>query len=470
MWNKLVIKELIEKYREIIRESWHDRNRAKNETRRDEMQFLPAVLEIQHTPPHPLPRVLLWLLCSFLLLTLLWSIVGSIDIVATANGKIIPSSFVKYIQPMNTATVSKILVKDGQYVKESELLIELDSTISEADAKKAVHDYQLTLLDSIKDHNLLARLDNKPLESWPESGMDKVLVENSKNQFDYQWLELQNKLQSIQAHQVSLDEAIGTSNAILSKYRQTLPMLKEKESDYLELYNKKFMSQHGYLDISKQRIELQQSVAEEQGKIREIKAQKEELTRQYQLTISDFKLDIGQKVLDADQKLSEAQANLDKAKQNQEYTALRAPVGGYVQQLAVHTVGGVVTPAQALMVIVPRSGGILAEVQLENKDVGFVHDGQEVEVKIAAFPFTRYGTIHGVVTSVSADAVADQKEQLLYNVYVKLDRSTMPVNGTDVYLNPGMMVTAEIKTGRRKLIDYFLSPLIQNTTEAFHER
>ena len=118
MWNKLVVKELIEKYREIIRESWHERDRAKNETRRDEMQFLPAVLEIQHTPPHPLPRILLWLLCSFLLLTLLWSIVGSIDIIATANGKIIPSSFVKYIQPMNTATVSKILVKDGQYVKE----------------------------------------------------------------------------------------------------------------------------------------------------------------------------------------------------------------------------------------------------------------------------------------------------------------------------------------------------------------
>jgi hemolysin D len=347
----------------------------------------------------------------------------------------------------------------------------LDSTISLADVSKTKNDYQQALLDSTRYQNLLAQLNNQALMPWPESsGISHAMIVNSQNQFQNQWLELQDKLKTNQAQQFSQDEAVRTSQTLVSKYQQTLPLLLEKESDYLELYNKKFMSQHGYLDVAKQRIDLQQDLANERGKIRETQAQKQELQRQYALIISDFKLDIGEKLLQATQQANSLQADFTKAEQNQDYTELRAPESGYVQQLAVHTVGGVVTPAEALLVVVPQNGGIMAEVQLENKDIGFVKAGQSAEIKVAAFPFTRYGTLHGVVSSVSADAVQDQKNQLLYNVYIKLNSNVFIVNGAVVPLTSGMMLTAEIKTGKRKIIDYFLSPLIQNTTEAFHER
>lgn len=463
------------KYWRVIKQSWNERNLVKVLRNRSEMEFLPAILEIQETPPHPLPRLLLWIISSIILLTLLWSIFGKIDIVATAQGKVIPSGFVKYVQSVNTATVNKILVQDGQLVESGQVLVQLDSTITEADLAKLQNDYIQSQLDSIRYQNLLNKLADKPLLPWAnESVFTSELLENSKNQFDSQWLEFQGKLLSIDATQHHYDESIRTSQSIISKYKQTLPIMQEKEADYKELYNKNFMSQHGYLDISKQRIELQQSLAEEQGKVREIYAQKQESQRQKELTIAEFKRDIGEKLITVNQNIVTNHEEYIKAQQNQDYTQLIAPVAGYITQLSVHTLGGVVTPAQPILAIVPKEGGVMVQVQLENKDIGFVHSKQEVKVKVEAFPFTRYGTLTGIVQSVSADALQDtdkqKKDQLLYNVYIRLSQDYMVVNGTRQILTPGMMVTAEIKTGKRPLIDYFLSPLVQNTTEALHER
>ena len=463
------------KYWRVIKAAWNERELVKTLRQRSEMEFLPAVLEIQETPPHPLPRVVLWVISSLILLALIWSIFGKIDIIATAQGKVIPSDFVKYVQSMNSATVSKILVQDGQYVESGATLIELNSIITQAELAKLENNYVQDSLNVIRYQNLLNKLANLPLLAWPKTKIfTPEQTQNSQNQFDSQWLEFQDKLLSIEATQHHYDESIRTSRSIASKYQQTLPILREKEADYKELYNKNFMSQHGYLDVSKQRIELQQSLAEEQGKLREIQAQKQESMRQKELTISEFRRDIGEKLLAANQAKVGNHEEYLKAQQNQNYTQLTAPVSGYVTQLAVHTVGGVVTPAQALLAVVPRNGGIMVQVQLENKDIGFVRPKQEVAIKVEAFPFTRYGTLHGVVKSVSADALLDpdkqKKDQLLYNVYVQLDNDFILVNGMKQFLTPGMMVSAEIKTGKRPLIDYFLSPLVQNTTEALHER
>ena len=431
------------KYWRVIKAAWNERELVKTLRQRSEMEFLPAVLEIQETPPHPLPRVVLWVISSLIFLALIWSILGKINIIATAQGKVIPSDFVKYVQSMNSATVSKILVQDGQYVESGATLIELNSIITQAELAKLENNYVQDSLNVIRYQNLLNKLANLPLLAWPKTKIfTPEQTQNSQNQFDSQWLEFQDKLLSIEATQHHYDESIRTSRSIASKYQQTLPILREKEADYKELYNKNFMSQHGYLDVSKQRIELQQSLAEEQGKLREIQAQKQESVRQKELTISEFRRDIGERLLAANQAKVGNHEEYLKAQQNQNYTRLTAPVSGYITQLAVHTVGGVVTPAQALLAVVPRNGGIMVQVQLENKDIGFVRPKQEVAIKVEAFPFTRYGTLHGVVKSVSADALLDpdkqKKDQLLYNVYVQLDNDFIVVNGIKQLLTPGM--------------------------------
>jgi len=149
---------------------------------------------------------------------------------------------------------------------------------------------------------------------------------------------------------------------------------------------------------------------------------------------------------------------------------LTAPIAGYIQQLSVHTIGGVVTAAQTLMVIVPIDNAIEAEVWLENKDVGFVNPGQEATVKIETFPYSRYGTIKGSVQTVSSDAVSDEKKGLIFHSQIALAKNSIQIENKTVNLSPGMAVTVEIKTGKRRLIEYFLSPLIQYTSESLKER
>lgn len=161
---------------------------------------------------------------------------------------------------------------------------------------------------------------------------------------------------------------------------------------------------------------------------------------------------------------------LTKARYEQSLTELRAPVAGTVQQLAVHTLGGVVTPAQPLLTLVPSDQHVEVEALLENKDVGFVHAGQPVSVKVETFNFTKYGRVAGEVVSVSQDAIKDEKRGQVYNAKVRLARSQLLIDGRSVALAPGMAVTVEIKTDQRRVIDYFLSPLEQHLQESLGER
>lgn len=162
------------------------------------------------------------------------------------------------------------------------------------------------------------------------------------------------------------------------------------------------------------------------------------------------------------------QATVSNTRADQQH--LTAPIGGVVQQLAVHTVGGVVTPAQQLMMIAPEEGSLEVEAILENKDIGFVNENQLAEIKIDAFPFTRYGTLEGRVVNLSRDAVQIDKVGLVYTARVFLDRASIRIENRAVRLSPGMTVSVEIKTGERRVIEYFLSPLIQAAQNSIRER
>jgi len=173
---------------------------------------------------------------------------------------------------------------------------------------------------------------------------------------------------------------------------------------------------------------------------------------------------------DSEKRASGVEQDLIKAEQREKAQRLVSPIDGTVQQLAVHTVGGVVSPAQPLMAIVPDDDVLEVEARLLNSDVGFVKPGQRVEVKLDAFPFTKYGTLPGVLQSVSADSVQDEKLGLIYPIRVKLDRNKVDVDGQPITLAPGMATTVEIKTGSRRLIEFILSPVMRLHQESMRER
>jgi hemolysin D len=262
--------------------------------------------------------------------------------------------------------------------------------------------------------------------------------------------------------------------------------LEEKEKLRRQLTEVQFGNRLAYLDAQQQLLEAVHERDAQSKRMVEITAARQGLERQREEAKSNYAVDVLGKLAEAEQKDSEYSEELVKAEHKTDQTELRSPIDGTVQQLAVHTIGGVVTPAQSLMVIVPRDQNLVVEALVSNSDVGFVHAGQDVELKVETFTFTRYGLLHGHVINISPDTVSPDdarntdaaggrgepkaSSSPAYLARIQLDDKSIMVDGKAQTLAPGMVVTAEIKTGRRTIMDYLLSPLLRHTSESLRER
>lgn len=255
-----------------------------------------------------------------------------------------------------------------------------------------------------------------------------------------------------------------------SKLEQMLPITRRITSDYARLAEQGLVPKHHYLNKQQEQMEQERQLTEQQSRILELTSARQAAQQQRETTLAQNRRAMLDLLHQSEQKAAALQQELHKAERLDSLTRLTAPVDGTVQQLAIHTAGGVVTEAQPLMVLVPRDQPIEIEAQLENKDIGFVHPGQDVAVKIEAFNFTKYGVLHGKVLSLSEDAIEDEKRGLLYSLHIELNQNHIRVGSEDLPLTPGMAVRAEIKTDRQRVIDYFLSPLKRYMDESLEER
>ena len=464
--------DLFKRYASVFRHAWSQRKETDAPVLQPhEAQFLPAALALRDTPLHPAPRVALWLIMAFALIALIWAIFGRIDVVATAQGKIIPNDRTKVIQPLETAVINAIHVHEGQEVTAGQLLIELDATATAADSERLGNEAMTANLEAQRAQAMLSALTKgRSPQLAANSAVDSSRMMAEQNQLTGQY-------QEYQAHQLQLQSEIARRQAELhttqeqvAKLEQTVPIARQRAADYQKLVKENFMSQHGYLEREQIRIEQEQDLALARAKVMEIRAALIEAQRQQATLTAETRRQLLDQHNLAAQKAASLDQELIKAEQRNRLMRLTAPVAGTVQQLAVHTVGGVVTPAQPLMVIVPKDNVLEVEAMLPNKDIGFVNAGQDAEVKVETFPFTKYGLLHGTITQVSSDAIQDEKLGLIYSIRVKLSKDTLQVGNKLVRLTPGMAVTVEIKTGKRRVIEYFLSPLMQVSSESLRER
>lgn len=464
--------DLFKRYARVFRHAWSQRKAIDTpDLHPHEAQFLPAALALRDTPVHPAPRIALWLIMAFALIALLWATFGRIDVVATAVGKIIPNDRTKVIQPMETAVVKAIHVRDGQEVKPGQLLIELDATSAAADSERLRNEALTAQLEAERAQALLSALEHgalPKLNALDGVGADRLLAEQSQATGQYQ--EYQARRLQLQAEITRRRAELQSTQEQVGKLEQTAPIARQRAQDYQKLVKENFISQHGYLEREQARIEQEQDLASSRSKVVEIRAALAEAQQQQATLAAETRRQLLDQLNLASQKAASLGQELIKAEQRSRLMHLTAPVAGTVQQLAVSTVGGVVTPAQPLMVIVPKENVLEVEAMLPNKDIGFVNPGQDAEVKVETFPFTKYGTLHGKITQVSSDAIQDEKLGLIYSTRVKLARDTLRVENKTVRLTPGMAVTVEVKTGTRRVIEYFLSPLMQATSESLRER
>jgi len=468
--------DLLRRYAAVFNHVWELRKELDPPQRiPHEAQFLPAALELQETPVSPAPRVVAWLLMTFALLAVLWAVFGRIDVVATAQGKIVPNAGSKLIQPVETAVVKAIHVVDGQAVKAGQVLVELDATMAVADSTRTANDLTTARLQAARARGLLAALASgrAPRLQQPDGGGAEIGVERIAQEqriLDGQYGEYQAHAARIDAEIAKREAERRSTQEIVRKLEQTAPIARQRAEDFKDLVAKNFISKHGYLEKEQARIEQEADLETQRSRLKELAAAIDEAKGQRASLTAETRRLALDTLNEAEQKATGYGQELVKSESRGQQMTLTAPVDGSVQQLVVRTVGGVVTPAQVLMVIVPRDDALEVEAFLENKDIGFVNPGQQAEVKIETFPFTKFGTIPATLTQVSHDAISDEKRGLIYSTRARLQRATVQVEDKTVNLSPGMAVTVEIKTGKRRVIEYFLSPLLQYGSESLRER
>ena len=395
-----------------------------------------------------------------------WSAVGKIDVVAVAQGKTIPSGYSKVVQPLDSGVITAIHIRDGQEVKQGDVLIELDPTQSGADRNRAANEYHAVQLDAARLRALLAGSDR--FGAPPDT--DPKLLAVQQQMVRDQLAEYRARIEASRQLIHQRKAVIDATKANVERLEATVPIEEQRAAAYKKLLADKFVSEMDYLQFEQQRIDKKQELAGQRHQLKQNQAALSEAEKNYQALVSEFKKTRQSELSDAETKANSLAQELVKASQKSGLQRLASPIDGVVQQLAVHTVGGVVTPAQQLLVVVPKEHQLEVEAWVENKDIGFVKKGQPVEIKVESFPFTIYGIIQGTVVSISDDAVPQEKVGLIYAARVSMERSAMQVEGKEVRLSPGMGVTAEIKTGQRRLMEFFLSPLLKSVQESARER
>ena len=461
------------------------------QSQREETQFLPAALEIVQTPASPLGRAIGWTIVAIFCIALAWASLSQVDVVASASGKIVAVGGTKVIQPFEMGIVRAIHVHDGQHVKSGDLLIQLDLTINQSDRDRLRADLLAAELEIAR---LKAGLSNVPdaLDSFhPPKAAAAAQVEMHRDYLLKQMAEHRAKIQGLDRQMEQKGAERDTIQATLGKLGAVLPLIQQRVEIRKASAEQEYTSRFQYLEMVQQLVEYQQELTIQRSKLGETKASLAALTESRAQAVAEFHRTLFGQLAEAERKADGLRYDLAKAEQKLGAQNLTAPVDGTVQQLAVHTIGGVVSPAQVLMAIVPSQSQMEIEAMIANRDVGFVHPEQIAEVKVDTFNFTKYGLLHGKVLTVSQDAIIRDKpvdhasekapgadntssepkgQDLSFSARISLDRTQMRVDEGLINLTPGMAVTVEIKTGSRSVLGYLLSPLLRYGHDSLRER
>lgn len=471
----------------ILKQSWRDQTAADANVKiKTDHEFLPAALEIMEKPPSPGLRWLLLSLCALFSTALVWSFIGKVDVVAIASGKVIPSDNVKVIQPIEIGYVRQIHVKNGQHVEAGQLLVELDPTLAGADAAQASQSLLTAEVIAARNLALLEHLQGRGGRFNAPAGISQNSATTQKNFVRTSIAEYEGERASLIQQRAERAAELAGSEAELSKLRQTLPLIEQQLDARKELTRKGYFSRLRLLEYEQQKVEHIQNIAVQEANVSRARAAMGNIDAQLIRLKGRFGKNALTELSDAQEQTGLSREDVTKSARRAEFQKLRAPVSGTVQQLSIATVGGVVQPAQALMIIVPDDGHVVIEANIMNRDVGFIREGQPVRVKLEAFNFTDYGIVPGVVERISRDAIdmnlPDQQNQregatrtqlrqgLVYVTRIRLNRRTILVRGRNQIIGPGLAAQAEIKTGERRIIDYLLSPIARTMDEAGRER
>ena len=452
-------------------------SRLFNAVETDSIDFAPSMVQLQQKPPSPLGRAVLRAVAVLFCCLLLWAVLGRLDIVAVAEGKLVPKSYLKIVQPSEQGIVKDILVKEGQSVTKGQLLMRMDAVLSTAEGKSLAGEFQRLRL-ALK--RIDAELGGRALVKEP--GDPAELYTQVSAQYQTNRQALQSAIDEQQSVLERARQDLAQAREIRNKLEQTLPHYREQEKAYEDLLKSGTVAKLQYSEKQRDRIEKEHDLKTQEYTMRSSHASIDQARKKIMQLTADYRRQLQAERVENMGQLEKIRQELAKQQHKHDLLELRAPDDGVVKDLATHTPGTVVTPGTILMTLVPKEEPLQAEVWVGNEDIGFVRPDQPVKVKLSAFSFQKYGMLDGKVEQVSADASENQGQtggsidattstppkdlsKLRYKTLVSLSTQQLKAEGQAHKLTPGMQVSAEIKLGTRSVLEYLFSPV----TKAFHE-
>jgi hemolysin D len=430
--------------------------------------FATAAIGGASAPPSRMARTIAAAICVMTALALVYATFARMDVVVTAQGRVIPSGRSKVVQPLEAGMVRDIRVRDGQTVRAGEVLVELDPTTTTADRDRLRREHWEALAHARRMGALLRGKDTMPAIA----GLPADIALTQRALLVHAQAEHLARLAMLDAEVVRKRADAAGAAAALHQIRTSQPLVARRHAMREQLAHSGHLAESAVIDSRLEVIEQDKALALQRSHLMEAQAAVRAALQQRQQAVAEFAARAAAELAEATRREATARLELVKATQRREWQTLRAPIDGVVQQMSVTTVGGVVTPAQPVATIVPRDGELEVDAQLQNKDIGHVAAGQRVIAKVETFDFTRYGYIEGEVRWVGTDAVVDPKLGPVYPVRIRLasDATPLAVNGRTGAIAPGMNVTADIHVDSRRMISYLLSPLMRYSDEALRER
>jgi len=445
--------------------------------RAEAMEFAPAVLRLEHELPSPLPRLVLYTLLALFAVALLWTAFGRLDIIAVAQGKLVPQSFLKIVQPAESGIVKEILVREGDSVKEGQILVRMETRLSEADGRTLAAELQRKRLQL---RRIEAELTGKPLKLQPDDPAE--IFAQTEAQFQAR---RQAYLDALGAEQATLTKAqhdLKAAAEIEGKLQKTVPIYKDYAESWDRLAREGFAGRLLALDRQRVYLETEQELRAQVQHVASLKALIAQSEKRISQITSNYRQQLQNERVEAEALYHKLQQDWDRQEYRHALLELKAPQAGIVKDLATHTPGTVVAPGTILLTLVPLDEPLIAEVWVSNLDAGFVRAEQKARVKLVAYPFQKFGMLDGVVKHVSPDATdaADGRQERKkdeqsfpnqgYRTLVALANPVLERDGVRHKLAPGMQVSAELNLGSRTVLEYLLSPVQKTVAEAGRER
>ena len=442
----------------------------------DYRAFHPPLIRLQHTAPNPMGQRVLWALLTLLAFLLVWALLGRLDIVAAADGKLVPASYLKIVQPSEAGIVKEILVREGEQVHLGQTLMRMDALISDADLDAITTEHVRKRLALVRIDAELTKQDFKPSFTAPAT-----LIRETAGQYQANQYALTVALEEERSQLDKAQQELSAARQQQTRLEAILPYYQSQDQAYDKLVKDGFAGTLMGSDKRRERVEKEQELATQAYLIASAQASIEQSRKKLRQIEADYLRQLHAERVDARSQLDKLAKELEKQQHRRELLELKAPQDGVIKDLATHTAGTVVQPGTVLASLVPQEEKLKVEVWISNEDIGFVRAGQAVKLKFAAYPFQKYGMGLGTVEYVSADAQTEEEARdkglaatgqrpLRYKALVTLAINALEMNGRSYPLAVGMQTTAEILLGNRTVAEYLLSPVQKAWHESGRER